>query len=84
MIAYNNFYHLVEVKRTKKFGAQIWAFFLLFSQAWFISYLLNCIGDSLEQFLDTSRGKLHKKKWDVQIWAIWAKIGPKIRFFTIF
>ena len=62
MIAYNNFYHLVEVKRTKKFGAQIWAFFLLFSQAWFISYLLNCIGDSLEQFLDTSRGKLHKKK----------------------
>ena len=58
--------------------------FLLFTQAWFISYLLNCIGDSLEQFLDTSRGKLHTKNWDVQIWAKWAKIGPKIRFFTIF
>ena len=37
----------------------------------------------MEQYLVTSRGNTYKKNLVAQIWAKWAKIGPKISFFVI-
>ena len=51
--------------------------FLPFSEVLCISFLGNCIGDSLEQCPTTTIGKIHEKNFG-------AKIGPGIRFFAIF
>ena len=41
--------------------------------------------DSLQQFLTSSRGKIHEKSFGAQICALQAKISLKIRgFFAIF
>ena len=40
--------------------------------------------DSLRQWITSIRSKSHEKKLGTQIWAKGAKIGPEIRFFTIF
>ena len=40
--------------------------------------------DSLRQYLTSSRGKTHEKKFGDQIWTKRAKIDPEIRFFAIF
>ena len=39
--------------------------------------------DSLQQFLSSSTGKIHEKKFGAQIWAKGTKIRPEIRFFAI-
>ena len=36
--------------------------------------------DSLLQCLTYSRGKIHKKRFEAQIWAKWAKSDPKFVF----
>ena len=40
--------------------------------------------DSLRQYLTSSRGKIDEKNFWAQILAKQVKIGPEIRFFTIF
>ena len=40
--------------------------------------------DSFRQCISPSRGEIHEKKFEFQIWAKQAKISPKIRLFAIF
>ena len=44
--------------------------FLPFTQVWFISFPLNCIDDSLEHCLTTSRSKSMKKNWGAPNWVV--------------
>ena len=65
------------MRQEAKSGPKLGFCFLKFGALFF---LLIAYDDSLEQCLITSRGKPAKKLAE----QIWAKIGPKIRFFVIF
>ena len=75
----------------KIFGNQIWAitgrnrtqnqvFCHLLKLGSLVFHEIAC-NDSLQQFLTSITGKIHKKTFGDQIWA---QIRPKIRFFAIF
>ena len=88
-------YYLVtdEARFLKKkifFATQIWAqaqneifrHFLEFGSGSLV-FLEIGYNDSLQQWLTSTRGLTNEKKFWAQIWPRRAKIGSKIRFFTI-
>ena len=97
MIVCNNVEQLVEVKTTKKnWGTQFGPkrakirpkirFFAIFSSLFYqFSFKLHRMiawnNVDLNLLVDLKRPKY---PFEVQIWAKWAKIGPKIRFLSFF
>ena len=60
------------------------SFFCNFIEFGLYVFLEIAYKDSLQQYLTSSDGKTHNKKFGGgQVWAKRAKIGLKIRFFTI-
>ena len=54
--------------------------FIKFGALFFLGIEYN---DSLQQFLTSSRCKIHEKSFGAQIWAKGSKIRPEITFFAI-